>query len=72
MPFNRSRSPPYPNHLLCFISPWNRLRDYLASAREAYKSFACRNLCTITLLLLCPNTGPAVRTLGNIGALQKY
>ena len=46
--------------------------DYYASAREAYKSHACRNLCTITLLLLCPDTGPAVRILGNIGALQKY
>ena len=23
-------------------------------------------------LLLCPDTGPAVRILGNIGALQKY
>ena len=39
---------------------------------EAYKSQACRNLCTITLLLLCQDTGPAVRILGNIGALQKY
>ena len=29
-------------------------------------------LCAITLLLLCPDTGPAVRILGNIGALQKY
>ena len=28
--------------------------------------------CTITLLLLCPDTGPAVRILGNIGTLQKY
>ena len=51
---------------------WNRLPDYFASAREAYKSLACRNLCTITLLLLCPDTGPAVRILDNIGALQKY
>ena len=50
----------------------NRLPDYFAGAREAYKSLACRNLCTITLLLLCPDTGPAVRILGNIGALQKY
>ena len=50
---------------------WNRLPDYFASAREAYKSLACRNLCTITLLLLCPDTGPAVRILGNVGALQK-
>ena len=49
----------------------NRLPDYFASAREAYKSLACRNLCTITLLLLCPDTGPAVRILGNIGAQQK-
>ena len=68
MPFNnRSRSPPYPSHLLCFIS-----RCYFASARDAYKSLACRNLCTITSLLLCPDTGRAVRLLGNIGALQKY
>ena len=51
---------------------WNRLPDYFAGAREAYKSLVCRNLCTITLLLLCPDTGPAVRILGNIGALQKY
>ena len=51
---------------------WSRLRDYLTSAREAYKSLACRNLCTMTLLLLCPDTGPAVRILGNIGSLQKY
>ena len=51
---------------------WNRLPDYFASAREAYKSLACRNLCTMTLLLLCPDTGPVVRILGNIGALQKY
>ena len=50
----------------------NRLPDYFASARETYKSLACRNLCTITLLLLCPDTGPAVRILGNIGALQKF
>ena len=48
------------------------LPDYFASAREAYESLACRNLCTVTLLLLCPDTGPAVRILGNIGALQKY
>ena len=34
-----------------------RLPDYFASAREAYKSLACRSLCTITLLLLCPDTG---------------
>ena len=46
--------------------------DYFASAREAYKSLVSRNLCTITLLLLCPDTGPAVRILGNIEALQKY
>ena len=51
---------------------WNRLPDYFGSAREAYESLACRNLCTVTLLLLCPDTGPAVRILGNIGALQKY
>ena len=37
-----------------------------------YKSLACRNLCTIILLLLRPDTGPAVQILGNIGALQKY
>ena len=36
---------------------WNRLPGYFASAREAYKSLGCRNLCTITLLLLCPDTG---------------
>ena len=27
---------------------WNRLPDYFASAKEAYKSLACRNLWTIT------------------------
>ena len=46
--------------------------DYFTSAREAYKSLACRNLCTITLLLLCPDTGPVVRILDNMGTLQKY
>ena len=51
---------------------WNRLPDYFESAREAYKSLAFRNLCTSTLLLLGPDTGPAVRMPGNIGALQKY
>ena len=51
---------------------WNRLPDYFASAREAYKLLACQNLCTITLLLLCPDTGPAVWILGNKGALPKY
>ena len=50
----------------------NRLPDYFASAREAYKSLACRNLYTVTLLLLCPDTRPAVRILGNVGAQQKY
>ena len=43
---------------------WNQLPDYFASAREDHKSLACRNL--------CPDTGPAVRILGSIGALQKY
>ena len=56
----------------CRLYFWNRLSDYFASAGEAYKSLACRNLCTITLLLLCPYTWPAVRILGNIGALEKY
>ena len=52
----------------------NRLPDYFASAsaREAYKSLACRNLCIITLLLLLPDNGTAGRILGNIGAVQKY
>ena len=60
---SRSRSPPYPSHLLhvfyftmlCSqidLYFWNRLPNYLASAREAYKSLACRNSFTITLLLL--------------------
>ena len=72
---NRSRSPPYP--VICYVLFhdarlyfWNRLRDYLTSAREAYKSHAYRNLCTVALLLLYPDTGPAVRILGNIGALH--
>ena len=45
---------------------------FLASAREAYKSLACRTLCIIMLLLLWRDTGPAGWILGNIGALQKY
>ena len=45
---------------------WNRSPDHLVSAREAYKSLACRNLCTITLLLLCPDTRPTVRILGSL------
>ena len=52
---------------------WNRLPDYFASARQAYKSSACRDLCTITLLLLWPDTLASFpRILGDIGALQKY
>ena len=51
---------------------WNRLPDYFASAREAYKTLACRNLCTITFLLLWSDTGPAGQILGNTGALQTY
>ena len=31
--------------------------DYLTSARRAYKSHACRDLCINTLLLLWPDTG---------------
>ena len=45
---------------------------FFASAREAYKSLACRNLGIIMLLLLWRDTGPAGRILGNIGALQTY
>ena len=69
--------PTIPGPVICYVLFqdarlyfWNRLPDYFATAREAYKSLACRNLCTITLLLFCPDTGPAVRILGNIGALQ--
>ena len=51
---------------------WNLLPDYFASAREAYKSLACQNLCAITLLLLWRDSGPAFWILGNMGALQKY
>ena len=79
MPFNNPARVPHHTPVICYVLFhdarlyfWNRLRDYFASAREAFKSFACRNICTITLLLLCPDTGPAVRTLGNIGAQQKY
>ena len=36
---------------------WNRMPDYFASARRAYKSPACRNLRIYTLLLLWPDTG---------------
>ena len=76
IPFNsRPRSPPYPSRYVLFHDArlyfWTRLPDYFASVREAYKSLACRNLVTITLLLLCLDTGPAVRILRNIGALQK-
>ena len=42
---------------------WNRLPDYFASAREAYRSLACQYLRTITLLLLWPDTGTAGRIL---------
>ena len=62
--------PTIPGPVICYVLShdarlyfWNRLPDYFATAREAYKSLACRNLCTITLLLLCPDTGPAVRIL---------
>ena len=70
---------PYHTPVICYVSFydawlyfWNQLPDCFASAREAYKSLACGNLCTITLLLLCPDTRPAVLILGNIGAQQKY
>ena len=79
MPFNNPARVPHHTPVICYVLFhdarlyfWNRLPDYFASAREAYKSLACRNLCTIMLLLLCSDTGPAVRILGNIGALQKY
>ena len=49
---------------------WNRLPDYFVSAREAFKSLACRHVCTITLLLLCPDTGQAVRILGNMSSAK--
>ena len=32
--------------------------DYFASAKEAYRLLACRNLCIITLLLLCSGIFP--------------
>ena len=79
MPFNNPARVLHHTLVICYVLFhdarlyfWSRLPDYFASAREAYKSLACRNLCTITLLLLCPDTGPAVRILGSIGALQKY
>ena len=87
IPFNsRSRPPPpsqYPSLLLSMVyftmlGP-DRLiflesmaSHFFASAREAYKSLACRNLCIIMLLLLWRDTGPAGRILGNTGALQTY
>ena len=77
--FKTAARVPHHTPVICYVLVYdarlyfrNRLPDYFASAREAYKSLACRNLCTMTLLLLCPDTGPAVRILGNIGALQKY
>ena len=67
IPFNsRSRSLPgaAPGYVLFHDARfpvdlyfWNRLPNYFPSVREAYKSLACRNLCTITLLLLWPDTG---------------
>ena len=64
---SRSRSPTIPQSFVVFYFTMfgsqidlyfsNRLPNYLASAREAYKSLACRNSCTITLLLLWPDTG---------------
>ena len=78
MPFNNAARVPHHTPVICYVLFHdarlyflNRLPDYFASAREPYKLLACRNLCTInTLLLLCPDTGPAVRILGNIEALQ--
>ena len=66
IPFN-SRSRP---DRLIFLE--SMASHFFASAREAYKSLACRNLCIIMLLLLWRDTGPAGRILGNIGALQTY
>ena len=68
MPFNnRSRSPPYPSHFLSYFT----MLSYIFGTdcqttlpkREAYKSLACRNLCTITLLLLCPDTRSSAKVL---------
>ena len=41
----------------CGLYFLNRSPDYFASTRVAYKLLACQNLCTIKLLLLCPDTG---------------
>ena len=78
--FKTAARVPHDTPVICYVlfhdarlyNFWNRLPDCFASARGAYKSLAYRNLCTITLSLLCPDIGPAVRILGNIGALQKY
>ena len=76
MPFNNPAPVLHHTPVICYVLFhdarlyfWNRLPDYFARAREADKSLACRNLCTVTLLLLSLDTGPAVRILGNIGAL---
>ena len=62
--------PTIPRPVICYVLfhdarlyVWNRLPDYFASAREAYKSLACRNLCTYVVIVLsgywasCPDTG---------------
>ena len=75
---SRLRSFPHHTLVICYVlfhdarfpdrfwCVWNRMPDYFASARRTYKSLACWNLCTITLLLLWPDTWQ------HIGALQKY
>ena len=82
MPFNnRSRSPPYPSIPQSFIMFYFTMPGYifgivchttLQVQEKLISRLPVEICCTITLLLLCPDTGPAVRILGNIGAAQKY
>ena len=72
MPFNnRSRSPPCPSHLLCFIS---RRLGYIfgvdcQTTLQVQEKLISRLPVEIYVQLRCYC---CVRILGNIGALQKY
>ena len=79
MPFNnRSRSPPYPSHLLCFVSRCQVIflestcQTTLQVQEKLISHLPVEIYVQLRCYLLCPDTGPAVRKLGNIGALQKY
>ena len=79
MPFNnRSLSPPYPSHLLCFVSRCQVIflestcQTTLQVQEKLISHLPVEIYLQLRCYLLCPDTGPAVRKLGNIGALQKY